>query len=91
MVRDACEKVVRTVGKAEIKMPDSSLHGSPARNQHGRGPETGTRSSGEVVLQKSKAIIILPPWAKARYKSPQHRELEGAIGLSPVKLDRTKP
>lgn len=77
------------MAKADIKMPDELLERlSRLGGRTDAVAERVLEAGGEVVLEKVKSKLSAAVGKGTKYKSRSTGELEGAIGLSPVKLDR---
>ncbi len=77
------------MAKADIKMPDEFLKRlSRLGDRTDEVSERVLEAGGEVVLAKVKNALSSAVGKGTKYKSRSTGELESAIGLSPVKLDR---
>lgn len=77
------------MAKADIKMPDDFLE--RLSRLGGRADDVAEQvleAGGEVVLEAVKSKLASAVGKGTKYKSRSTGELKGAIGLSPVKLDR---
>ena len=77
------------MAKADIQMPDEFLERlSRLGGRTDAVAERVLEAGGEVVLAKVKSALSAAVGKGTKYKSRSTGELEGAIGLSPVKQDR---
>ena len=77
------------MAKADFKMPDEFLERlSRLGGRTDAVAERMLEAGGEVVLAKVKSALSAAVGKGTKYKSRSTGELEGAIGMSPVKQDR---
>lgn len=77
------------MAKAEIKMPEEFLLKiSRLGSEFDAVAERVLESGGEVVLAKVRGNLSAVVSSGTKYPSRSTGELEGALGLSPAKLDR---
>ena len=77
------------MAKADIKMPDEFLERlSRLGGRTDAVAEKVLEAGGAVVLESVKTKLSAAVGKGTKYKSRSTGELEGAIGLSPVKRDR---
>ncbi|MDO4564712.1 MAG: HK97 gp10 family phage protein [Clostridia bacterium] len=77
------------MAKADIRMPDDYLERlSQLGNRTDEVAERVLEAGGEVVLAKVKSRLSSVVGKGTKYDSRSTGELEGAVGLSPVKVDR---
>lgn len=78
------------MAKADIKMPeDFLLKISRLGSNMDSIVETVLEAGGEVVLEKVQGNLSAVIGAGTKYPSQSTGELAGALGLSPVKLDKS--
>ena len=77
------------MAKAEMKMPeDFLLKISKLGSNFDSVADTVLQAGGEVVLKKVKSNLSSVIGRGTKFKSRATGELEGALGLSPSKLNR---
>ena len=77
------------MAKAEIRMPEQFLlKVSRLGDQTDTIIEKALKAGGKVVLDKVRGNLRSAVGKGTKYKSRSTGELEGALGLSPVKIDR---
>ena len=77
------------MAKAEMKMPeDFLLKISKLGSNFDSVADTVLQAGGEVVLKKVKSNHLIRYRQRDKVQIPHHGELEGALGLSPSKLNR---
>ena len=77
------------MAKAEMKMPeDFLLKISKLGSNFDSVADTVLQAGGEVVLKKVKSNLSSAIGRGTKFKSRTTGELEGALGLSPSKLNR---
>lgn len=77
------------MAKADIKMPEEFLLKiSRLGSEFDAVAERVLESGGEVVLAKVRGNLSAAVSSGTKYPSRSTGELEGALGLSPAKLDR---
>ncbi len=77
------------MAKATVKMPeDFLLRLSRLGDQTDAIAGKALEAGGEVVLSKVRANLSASVGKGTKYKSRSTGELEGALGLSPVKVDK---
>lgn len=77
------------MAKAYVKLPEDFLQKlSKLGNRTDEICEKMLKAGGEVVLSKAKSNLSSVVGRGTKYKSRSTGELEGALGLSEVRLDR---
>lgn len=77
------------MAKADIRMPDEFLERlSRLGTRTDAVAERVLEAGGEVVLAKVRSTLASAVGKGTKYKSRSTGELEGAIGMTPVKPDR---
>ena len=77
------------MAKAYVKLPEDFLQKlSKLGNRTDEICEKMLKAGGEVVLSKAKSNLSSVVGSGTKYKSRSTGELEGALGLSEVRLDR---
>lgn len=77
------------MAKAYVKLPEDFLQKlSKLGNRTDEICEKMLKAGGEVVLSKAKSNLSSVVGRGTKYKSRTTGELEGALGLSEVRLDR---
>lgn len=77
------------MAKACVKLPEEFLQRlSKLGNRTDEICEKMLKAGGEVVLSKAKSNLSSVVGSGTKYKSRSTGELEGALGLSEVRLDR---
>lgn len=77
------------MAKACVKLPEEFLQKlSKLGNRTDEICEKMLKAGGEVVLSKAKSNLSSVVGSGTKYKSRSTGELEGALGLSEVRLDR---
>ncbi len=77
------------MAKAYVKLPEDFLQKlSKLGNRTDEICEKMLKAGGEVVLSKAKSNLSSVVGIGTKYKSRSTGELEGALGLSEVRLDR---
>lgn len=78
------------MAKADIKLPDELLERlSKLGRDFDPVAEKVLEAGGEVVLEKVRGALDSVVGKDTKYPSRSSGELEGALGLSPVKVDRS--
>jgi HK97 gp10 family phage protein len=77
------------VAKVDIKMPDEFLERMSKLGSHfDTIAESVLQAGGEVVLERTKSNLSAVVGSGTQYPSRSTGELEGALGLTPAKVDR---
>lgn len=77
------------MAKVDIKMPDEFLEKlSRLGSNFDTIAESVLEAGGDVVLEKTQATLSAAVGSGTKYKSRSTGELESALGLSPVKMDK---
>lgn len=77
------------MAKVDIKMPEEFLDRmSKLGNRFDTIAEAVLEAGGEVVLARTKSNLSSVVGAGTKYDSRSTGELEGALGLTPAKVDR---
>ena len=77
------------MAKVDIKMPEEFLDRmSKLGSNFDAIAETVLEAGGEVVLARTKSNLSSAVGAGTKYDSRSTGELEGALGLTPAKVDR---
>lgn len=78
------------MAKAYVKLPEDFLQKlSKLGNRTDEICEKMLKAGGEVVLSKAKSNLSSVVGSGTKYKSRSTGELEGALGLSEVRLDKS--
>lgn len=77
------------MAKVDIKMPDEFLEKmSRLGSNFDAVAESVLEAGGDVVLQKTRSTLSSVVGSGTKYESRSTGELESALGLSPVKMDK---
>jgi HK97 gp10 family phage protein len=77
------------VAKVDIKMPDEFLERmSKLGSRFDTIAEAVLQAGGEVVLERTKSNLSAVVGSGTKFESRSTGELEGALGLTPAKVDR---
>jgi len=77
------------LAKVDIKMPDEFLEKmSRLGSNFDAVAESVLEAGGDVVLQKTRSTLSSVVGSGTKYESRSTGELESALGLSPVKMDK---
>ncbi len=77
------------MAKVDIKLPNEFLERMSKLGSHFDAiAEAVLQAGGEVVLERAKSNLSAVVGSGTKYESRSTGELEGALGLSPAKVDR---
>lgn len=77
------------MAKVDIKLPDEFLERMSKLGSHFDAiAEAVLQAGGEVVLERAKSNLSAVVGSGTKYESRSTGELEGALGLSPAKVDQ---